>query len=297
MDKLLELLALHGPSGDEARVADWLDAELVGIPDVVSARIGDNVVAVRGRPRTAIFAHTDTVGWTLGYGDRLIPIGHPSPRNGDALCSSDGLIGRLRTGDSPTLRRTRSSDGPKAAAAPGTRWTYDRTPIIAKGILTAAGLDNRAGVWASLEALRQCENIAVAFTTGEEQHGHGARVCADWLFHERAITQALIADITWHTKDTPCGKGVVVSLRDAFCPRQSYLDRVLRLAQESGIPFQAEIQSAGSSDGGHLLRSSLPIDWVFVGAPSKKPHTSREKIHLADLTAMADLLTHLVNNL
>jgi putative aminopeptidase FrvX len=262
-------------------------------------RIGDNVIVLRGRPRTAIFAHTDTTGFTLGYGRRLIPIGGPDPRDGDLLRCADGLTGRLRrTGrDEYELRKVRNADEEKVKPTPGTRWVYARSPWMENGVLTAPYLDDRAGVWAAAEALRRCENIAVAFCTGEEAHGHGARVCADVLYREDGITQALISDLTWHTQDTPCGSGVVISLRDAHAPRQAYLDRVLTLAAESGIPHQREIQSAGSSDGGHILRSSVPMDWVFVGAPEKKPHTSRERVTLTDLDAMRDLLAYLADRL
>lgn len=297
-ETLLTLLGIHGVSGDEGHVAAYLEGVLKNAPDISVHRIGDNLIALRGTPRTAIFAHTDTIGYTLGYDRTLIPVGHPHPEDRDPLRSSDGLTGRLRLRDDKVeLRRVRNADGKKAEATPGTRWVYAREPKIDNGVVTSPYLDDRAGVWCALRALHRCENVAVAFCTGEEQHGHGARVCADWLYRTHGITQALIADITWHTDDTPCGKGVVVSIRDAFCPRQAFLDRVLAAAAESAVPYQREVQSAGSSDGGHILRSPVPMDWVFVGAPERKPHTSREEAHLTDLDAMADLLTYLVNAL
>jgi putative aminopeptidase FrvX len=301
MDKLLSLLTIFSPTGDESAAADWLAGEAGTLPGVSLHRIGDNLIAVRGAPAVAIFAHTDTTGYTLGYRRQLIAIGAPAPRDRDALRSSDGLSGRIRLGtpgrEGAQLRRVRNAAGEKVEPTPGSRWVYAREPRIKNGTITAPYLDNRAGVWAALETLRRCEHAAVAFSTGEERHGHGARVCADWLHGQYGITQALISDVTWHTADTPCGKGPAVSLRDAFSPRQAFLDRVLKLAAESGIAHQREIQSAGSSDGGHLLRSSMPIDWVFVGAPEKGPHTSGERAAVFDLELMADLLAYLTERL
>ena len=301
MDKLLSLLNLLSPTGDESAAAEWLIGEAGALSGVSLRRIGDNLIAVRGAPVVAIFAHTDTTGFTLGYRRQLIPIGAPAPRDRDALRSSDGLSGRLRLGtqgrDGAQLRRVRNAAGEKVEPTPGSRWVYAREPRIKNGTITAPYLDNRVGVWAALETLRRCEHAAVAFSTGEERHGHGARVCAEWLYRQFGIVQAIVADVTWHTADTPCGKGPAVSLRDAFSPRQVFLDRVLKLAAESGIAHQREIQSAGSSDGGHLLRSSLPIDWVFVGAPEKGPHTSGERAAVSDLEAMADLLAYLTDRL
>ncbi|HUY90811.1 MAG TPA: M20/M25/M40 family metallo-hydrolase [Pirellulales bacterium] len=301
MEKLLKLASLLGPTGDEGAVADWLAAETGAMADATLVRIGDNLIVARGAPRTAIFAHTDTTGYTLGYHRQLIPIGAPAGRDGDRLRSSDGLCGRLRAspegGPLCRLRKVRNAAGEKVEPTPGSRWTYARQPEIKSGVVRSPYLDNRAGVWAALRALEECKHIAVAFCTGEEHHGHGARVCADWLYGQLGIAQALIADITWHTRETPCGKGVVISLRDAFTPRQAFLDRVLALADTSQIPHQREIQSSGSSDGGHLLRSSVPLDWVFVGAPEKAAHSACERAAVADLEAMAELLAYLVDRL
>ncbi len=305
IDILLELLAIPGISGDEGAIADWLETAVSSWSGITLTRIGDNILAIKGNPTTAIFAHTDTIGYTLGYRDALISVGGPKPEDRDLLCCTDGLTGRLRlrvgTKDKPEnrieLRSVMNPKGKEADAVLGSRWVYARKPKVDNGFITSPYLDNRAGVWAALRTLYRCSNIAVAFTTGEEQHGQGARICAEWLYRTHAISQALIADITWHTEDTPCGKGVVISVRDAFCPRQRFLDRIVSLAAESKIPHQKEIQSSGSSDGGHILRSSVPMDWVFVGAPEMEPHTSREQANLADLEAMTDLLTFLVGAL
>jgi putative aminopeptidase FrvX len=293
-DELLELLAIPGVSGDEGAVADWVEARARDAGGVRLVRVGDNVIALKGKPRRAVFAHLDTVGFTLGYKDALLRVGGPQPEDRDPVRCADGLIGRLRVRDGKEGERRWELRGVKGEPTPGSRWVYARAPKIENGFITSPYLDNRAGVWSALRVLRRAENVAVAFTTGEEQHGHGARVCADLLYREHAVAEAFIADITWHTEDTPCGKGVVISLRDAHCPRQRFLDWVLARAAESGVPHQREIQSAGSSDGGHVLHSATPLDWVFVGAPEMVPHTSREQASLADLDAMTDLLTYLV---
>ena len=312
LELLLELIGLPGPSGDEAPVAAFLEGYLsANVASAKVTRLQDNLIVTRGTPTTAIFAHTDTIGYTLGYKGSLIPIGGPDGADGDLLkCTTTaGLTGTFRLrGSGGGKRRKRTPSTRRSCglgrveggdAEPGSRWVYAAKPEVdaKKRTITSPYLDDRAGVWAALQALKRSENVAVAFCTGEEQHGHGARVCAEVLYREHGVAQALVSDITWHTDDTPCGKGVVISLRDAFCPRQSFVDRVLDLAAESGIACQREIQSAGSSDGGHILRSPVPMDWVFVGAPEKRPHTSREQAHLPDLAAMADLLTYLVGKL
>ena len=71
----------------------------------------------------------------------------------------------------------------------------------------------------------------------------------------------------------------------------------MALAEAWGHPFQREVESSGGSDGAYLERSGVPIDWVFVGAPERGPHTAAERLQAGDLRGMADLLVSLVDGL
>lgn len=296
LELLWDLLAQDSPSGDEGALADWLAARLArDVPDVRLTRRGDSLVAARGdRPRVAVLAHLDTTGWTLGCNKRLIRIGGPDGKPGDGIRP----VGRPDAGN--TLARRK--DGTwrvrgKTDAPPGARWVYSAKPVQSGGEVAAPYLDNRAGVWAACQVLMRCPSVAVAFTAGEETRGVGALACARFLSETCGIAQALICDLTWHTKWVKCGRGPAVSLRDSSVPRQRYLERVLAQAEASGLPLQREIESDGGSDGASLDRSGFGIDWVFVGAPEHDPHTARERADIGDLQGMAALLVHLVNGL
>lgn len=296
LDLLWQLLAIDGPSGDEGALADWLEA-CVGRewPDARRERLGDSLIVVRGgRPTLALFAHTDTTGFTLGHDRELIPIGGPSPRDKEPIRPAGGPDGgnRLKFRKGGGWKLTGKTDAP-----PGSRWVYATKPKRDGDEITSPYLDNRAGVWAALQTLGRCPSVAVAFTVGEELSGQGAFVCARRLWEPHGITRALISDITWHTKHIKGCDGVAVSLRDRFVPRQRFLNRVLALAETSGVPFQREIESSGGSDGAYIERSGVPMEWAFVGAPERKPHTSQERIAISDLRGMADLLTFLLNGL
>jgi putative aminopeptidase FrvX len=296
LDLLWDLLKLDAPSGDEGAIADWLEVWLAReLPDTRVERLGDSLIAVRGtRPAVAVFAHLDTTGWTLGYDKQLLSIGGPDGRVGD----------KIRPAGMPDAGNTlaRGKDGAwkvrgKTPALPGSRWVYAAEPVQEGDRIIAPYLDNRAGVWAALHVLQRCPSVAVAFTSYEETRGVGALLCARRLAETYSISQALIADLTWHTKHVRCGRGVAVSLRDSCLPRQRYLDRVLALAEESGLPFQREIADSGASDGAALDRSGVAWDWVFVGAPEKGAHTACERVRIGDLQGMAALLVHLVYGL
>ena len=293
---LWELLAQDSPSGDEGPLADWLKTWLAQeMPDVRVERLGDSLLAVRGdAPTVAVFAHLDTTGWTLGHGKALLRLGGPDGRPGDAIRPA----GQPDAGHTLARRPDGSwKVGGKTDAPPGTRWVYSAPPTEDGRKICGPYLDNRAGLWAALQVLRACPSVAVAFTAQEETRGVGALLCARRLSEGYGIAQALIADLTWHTRHIKCGRGAVVSLRDSSVPRQRFLARVLAQAEGSGVPFQREVESDGGSDGASLDRSGVPFDWVFIGAPEKGAHTARERVHRADLQGMAALLIFLVNGL
>ncbi|MCC2671266.1 MAG: aminopeptidase, partial [Armatimonadetes bacterium] len=85
MDLLLELQRIPGPSGDEGLIADYVETYAGRLPGVSTRRVGDLILATRGRPRVAVFAHLDTIGFTQGYDRKLIPIGGPSVEGGEAI--------------------------------------------------------------------------------------------------------------------------------------------------------------------------------------------------------------------
>ena len=296
LDLLWDLLAQDSPAGDEGPLANWLEDWLSReAPDAAVERLGDSLIVTRGEtPKVAVFAHLDTTGWTLGYGKRLVRIGGPDGEPGDGIRP----VRRPDTGSVLARRKDGSwtVDG-KADAAPGSRFVYAAVPELKNDRITAPYLDNRAGLWAALHVLKACPSVALALSVQEETGSLGAQVTARSLYETRGITQALIADLTWDTKHVKRGLGVAVSLRDSSLPRQSYLNRVLALAEQSGIPFQREVESSGGSDGAGIDRSGIPMDWVFIGAPEKAPHTPRERVHVADLQGMVSLLVYLVNRL
>jgi putative aminopeptidase FrvX len=294
VERLQQLLDIEGPSGDEGAVADYVEREIERIPDVRRERLGDTLIAVRGEPRVAVMAHLDTVGFTLGYGGELIRIGSPQAKAGYPLRSRTGdtiLRGSIRMQD-----RTAHLEG-APEARPGSRWVFDAPPIREGDVLRGAYFDNRAGVWSALRVLEQCRNVAVAFTVCEEQSGRGAHIAARRLWETLRIARVLISDITWHTEHIRRGKGPAISLRDQFVPRQRFLDEIVALAGQSGLPYQIEIESGGSSDGGFVERSGLPMDWCFIGAPEEASHTPEEVVNFSDLEAMADLYVYLIDRM
>ena len=90
---------------------------------------------------------------------------------------------------------------------------------------------------------------------------------------------------------------MAISLRDSGLPRRVYVDRIIQLANESGVKYQIEVESAGGSDGNQLQKSPYPFDWCFIGAPEDNVHSPDEKVHKKDIKSMTDLYNYLMKHL
>lgn len=301
---LEKLCQIHAPSGDEERMTEFLlnyiDAnagDWLVRPKVYSGEGFQNcVVLVFGQPKTAIYAHIDSIGYTVGYDNELLLIGKPVFKEDIAL---SGIVDGKRVNTRTELKR-RNGERKLFAAdplPPGTTLVYTPNFRLTDTTVESPYMDNRMGVWNALKVAETLENGMIAFSCWEEHGGGAVGYLARFMYEVYQVKQALISDITWVTKGVKAGEGVAVSLRDSGIPRKKYTDKIVRLAEKSGIPFQLELESAGGSDGNELQKSPYPIDWCFIGAPEKAVHSPDENVNLADVKAMNQLYSYLMKHL
>lgn len=265
-------------------------------PQVLSGgELEENIILVFGdAPRTAVFAHMDSIGFTVRYGRQLVKIGGPVLKDGWLLVGSDSngpVEARLKVKDGEaTYRAMRLIDR-------GTSLTYKPDFRLTRNHVQCCYMDNRLGVWVALRLAETLTDGIIVFSTREEHMGGVVSHLASVIYNKYSITQALISDITWATEGVRPGKGVAISMRDSSLPRKKYLDRIIALAHTSGIPFQLEVEGAGGSDGSELQRSPYPIQWCFIGAAEQHVHTPDEKVHLADIDSMLAMYRYLMDRL
>jgi putative aminopeptidase FrvX len=307
MELLKKLTEIRGVSGDEAAIKEFI-IDYVNThastwktqPTIVEGDgFQDCVILIFGKPTTAIYAHTDTIGFTVGYDKELIKVGGPRTIDGMQLVGSDSQ-GEIVT----ELMVIEEEDGSRQL-----KYVFDR--VIDRGTLLSFKpdfreteeyvqspyMDNRLGVWSALKVASTLENGAIVFSTYEEHGGNSVGFCAKFLLENYGIRQALISDITWVTHGVVHAGGVAISMRDSWIPRRSYLNKIIALAKESGIEFQLEVESAGGSDGTALQKSDLAIDWCFIGAPEDNVHTPDEKVFKYDIMCMVELYRYLMKHL
>lgn len=302
MQLLKTLCQLPAPSGEEAALthflldyvrqhgSGWRQPPLV-VHD--EARFQDCLLLVFGQPRTAVFAHLDSIGFTVRYGRELVPIGGPECEAGYELVGRDGqgeVACKLTVGTAADDEETEvlgyefSRD-----IEPGTSLTYACDFRETETTVQSCYLDNRLGVWAALRLAETLENGIIAFSCWEEHGGGSVPYLARFIYETYGVRQALICDITWVTEGVRAGQGCVISLRDSLIPRRAYVERIRAIARAAGIPHQVEVEGIGGSDAKDLQRSDVAWDWCFVGAPEDNVHTPHEIVAKADIASMVTL--------
>jgi putative aminopeptidase FrvX len=304
---LKELISIPGASSDERKIASYILNHIAENssfwkvkPHVICGKpFQDAIILVFGHPKTAVYAHMDTIGFTVGYDNELIKIGGPRTIEGMQLVGIDGE-GYIEA----ELLVIEDEDGTKKLQYVAERQIERGTILTFKPnfretveFVQSPYLDNRLGVWMALQLAADLENGAIVFSTYEEHGGNTVSYCANYLFEKYNVNQALIADITWVTHGVLHGGGVAISMRDSGLPRKSYLNRIIELAKASGIKYQLEVESSGGSDGTMLQRSSAPIDWCFIGAPEDHVHTPDELVYKSDIDNMLKLYRYLMEHL
>ncbi|MEJ6776971.1 MAG: aminopeptidase [Crocinitomicaceae bacterium] len=307
MELLKQLVDVRSASGDEFRMKEFLldyikkeQSNWKVEPVIIEGRgFQDCLILVFGKPRTAIYAHMDSIGFSVGYDSELIKIGGPRAIDGIQLVGSDSK-GEIET----ELMLIEGEDGSEHIQYVFNR-TIDRGTMLTfkpdfrenSDWIQSPYIDNRLGVWNALMVAKNLEHGAIVFSTYEEHGGNSVAFCAKYLMEKYSVYQSLISDITWVTSGVVHGKGVAISMRDICLPRKTYLDRIINIADKSGIDFQLEVESAGGSDGGVLQKSDLPIDWCFIGAPEDNVHTPDEKVFKYDIMTMVELYKVLMKDL
>ncbi len=303
MNLLKELCSIHAPSGSEWPITEFILSYVKKYhknwkvkPKVFSGDgFQDSIVLVFGKPTTAVFAHIDSIGFTVRYGKQLVKIGGPRLKKGYKLVGADSkgeIECTLQVGknDVITYKYKREIDR-------GTTLTFKPDWRETKDYIQCCYMDNRLGVYNALKLAETLENGIICFSCWEEHGGGSAEMLGKFIYEKFGVKQALISDITWVTDGIKHGKGVAISIRDSGIPRRKFVNRIIEIAQKSKIPFQLEIESAGGSDGIALQRTPFPFDWCFIGAPEENVHTPDEKVHKKDIEAMLTMYQYLMKKL
>ena len=96
---LKQLCEVQAPSGHEAPLKEFLlqyikkqKKNWIVQPEIIHGEeFQDCLILKFGKPRTAIFAHMDSIGFTVRYFNQLLTIGSPDGERGTKLVGRDKL--------------------------------------------------------------------------------------------------------------------------------------------------------------------------------------------------------------
>jgi putative aminopeptidase FrvX len=305
---LKDLCAIPAPSGNELAMKEFL-LNYIKInsknwkhqPKIICGNgFQDNIILIFGKPRTALFAHMDSIGFTVRYGKQLVKIGGPSIKSGYKLIGTDqkgmqevelNLIENKQT-EIIQLEYKGKRDferGTELIFKPNWRETSE--------YLQCCYMDNRLGIYAALKVAEKIKNGAIVFSTWEEHGGGSISYLQKYLQEKHKIQQALICDISWISDGVHFAKGPVISMRDSLIPRRSYINKIISIAKKNTCAYQLEIEGSGGSDAKELQMAEYPWDWCFIGAAEENVHTPDEKVHKKDVEGMISLYDVLMKEL
>lgn len=284
----------------------------------------DCMILVFGTPRTAAFAHFDSIGFMARYDNHLVRVGSPKYEDGYVLVGKDSkgeIEGTLKVKyeneDNKDKKKKKKNKKKKRGSRQhrkplgavklqlefdrtvdvGTEFVFKQNFIETDEYVQSCYMDDRLGCWNLLKTAETLENGILAFSCYEETGGGTMSFLLKWIWENYKIKQCLISDITWVTEGVKHGEGVAISMRDRNIPRRSFLNKIIDLVKESGIKYQLEVESDGGSDAKEIQSSTYPMDWCFVGAAEGNVHSPKEKVYKNDIKAMTDVYAYLMEKL
>jgi putative aminopeptidase FrvX len=304
---LKKMCAIHSPSGNEIGMKnfllDYINSEKQNWkykPKIIEGKgFQDCIILIFGKPRTAIFAHIDSIGFTVRYEKQLVKIGAPVIINGTKLVGSDckGNVEVKLTSKKDKYGYSKPFYVHKRNLDIGTELIFKPDWRENENFVQCCYMDNRLGVFNALKIAEKLKDGAIVFSCWEEHGGGSVSYLQKYLQEKYKICQALISDITWITDGVKHGKGVVISMRDSLIPRRSYVNKIIEIAKRNGIQFQLEVEGSGGSDASELQHAEYPWDWCFIGAPEDHVHSPDEKVHKIDILSMIELYKVLMKEL
>jgi len=340
MELLEKLCKTPGVPGREGRVRALIEQTIEPLVDQMRTDAMGNLVAVRkprsgGKPSGAepsvkvmLAAHMDQIGFLVSFIDekgylRVNNVGGFDTRNLFArtvtVCSSDGDLPAVMNPSGKPIHIATEEEKKKI---PQVNEFYLDTGLDAEEVkkrvkvgdmvvldapftqigdaIVSQCLDNRAGCWAVIEALKKlgdhaCE-VHAAWTVQEEVGLRGAGPAAYGVDPDIALScdTTLCCQTPGVSDDqrvTEFGAGVCLKVMDSSTIADlPLLEDLERVADANNIPHQRGVLPRGGQDGAMMQRSRGGVRTAVFACPVKNIHTVTEMAHKTDLDSYPALL-------
>jgi len=298
-----QLTRLHSPASQEERATQFILDFIRNNKKSwkVKPRVlhgGDfqnNIVLVFGKPKLALFAHLDNVGFTVGHNKQLFPIG------GVELIKNAKLRG-FDNNDKPVSTKLLYNSrkiyhAKKDIIELGTNLTYLPEWKVKNNQITSGNIDDKFGVFMGLHLAKNLKNGIIVFSAGEEVDGGNIPFLIKYIHEKYKIKNTLVLDVTMEEHNLKMGIGPAVAIRDEDIFDRKFIQRVIDTLKKEKATFQIAVGDEGSSDGKAIAHSPFPINTAFMGACIKNIHTPFEVIHKNDFLHTLNCLNILFKKL
>jgi putative aminopeptidase FrvX len=327
---IFRLCAEPGTPGDENAVAKAAAQELRKYAQVHIDGMG-NVVAKMGTPgaknHIMLDAHIDQIGLIVtnidengfirvdrcGGIDRRVLPGSPVTIYGQEVLTgivcctpphlSDGSEDKVTPVEKMAIDAGLSKEQADALIRPGDRILLNANPRSLIGNrITAAGLDDRAGVVALIRCVQllsaeklNCE-LTVLCSTREEVGGQGAQTgtyCVN-------PTQAIAVDVSFAMqpgvppeKCGTLGGGPMIGIAPPLSRKMT--DAFIAIAKKMDIPYKLDIMgSSTGTNSDEIASTRAGVQTELISIPLRYMHTPVEVIDLADVENTAKLIAEYI---
>ena len=311
-----------GPSGRESKVREILIEMIKDHVDGYEVDKVGNLIAWKGNVgKPVVFvAHMDEIGIVVtneireGF-YRIEPVGGVSPYTAlnRRYVLEDGTVGvvgmETETVQDAKKNMTNLSFDALYLDTFGKRvdistfGVYDSYFYQNGDFLVSKAMDDRVSCAVLVEMVRRLKEpkrkFYIAFSIQEEVGLVGSSVLA----YPLDVQEAIAIDVT-DSADSPksfkrhpmvIGKGPAIKIKDRYSiSDKRIVDKLIRVAEDKGIPYQLEVLTFGGTDAAALMRTREGIPSATVSIPTRYIHTPNEVVGKDDVENTVRLLIEYV---
>ncbi|MCI5604887.1 MAG: M42 family metallopeptidase [Clostridia bacterium] len=324
MELLKKLTQANSPSGNEGDICRVIEKEIKEYCDDIKIDALGNLIAhKKGLGDKIMFAaHMDEIGIIVTFIDengfiRFSAVGGLYVKNMVHLKVrfSNGVIGVIGSEEEgfnkkPELSRLYVDIGAKNREEAEKKVQIGDTAAfigdcyIINDTVISKALDNRAGCYVLIEALKRIKNtdndLYFVFTAQEEVGLRGAKAAAFAVKPDFAV--AVDVTDTGDTPDAPVmavkmGNGAAIKIMDRSVMCDSDVrTHLIETARKKHIPYQLEIMTDGGTDAGSIHLSGSGVKTGGISIPTRYIHSPSEMASVKDINSCVDLITLLASD-
>lgn len=317
MELLKKLTECASVSGDETAVRELIKKEVSGFVDeVYEDALGNLIVHKKGSGKKIMLAaHCDEIGVIVNFIDkngflRFNPVGGLYTKDllGRRVRFSGNVFGVIGFEEQENERviskmyidiGTESREETEKYVKIGDMACFCGDFVRQNGKVISKALDNRAGCFVLIEALKRCNSendLYFVFTVQEEVGLRGAKTSAFGIMPDIALA----IDVT-DTGDTPksnvsevaLGKGAAIKVMDSsvMCAPE-VRSLLIETAKKHNIMYQLEVLTAGGTDAGAIHLTGSGVRTGGISIPTRYIHSPSEMADIRDIEACIELAVH-----